>query len=49
MITYILLATTVVATIFAYTIVKQYRSRHRLYQFIWVAGITPQRVSFVFV
>ncbi len=39
MITYIPLATTVVATVFTFTIAKQYRSRHRLYQLIWVAAM----------
>lgn len=40
MITYIPLATTVVATVFTFMIAKQYRSRHRLYQLIWVAAMT---------
>ena len=39
MITYIPLATTVVATVFTFMIAKQYRSRHRLYQLIWVAAM----------
>ncbi len=39
MITYIPLATTVVTVVFTFMIAKQYRSRHRLYQLIWVAAM----------